>query len=107
MEGYDQMKGRDCRRLGRPDPLAAGEINAHEPIWMPREYFLTVFQVRIRQVLREWNYIADKVDEEVKEYVQCLQLIDSCVFCSPSLLSLAFAITQHRCISRINLGSQH
>jgi hypothetical protein len=106
VEGYDQMKGRDCRRLGRPDPLAAGQINAHEPIWMPREYFLKVFQVRMHQVLREWNNIADKVDEEVKQYVQCVQLIDSCSFCSPSLLSLAFAITQHRCISRINLESQ-
>jgi hypothetical protein len=72
VEAYDQMKGRDCRRLGRPDPLAAGQINAHEPIWTPREYFLKVFQVRMHQILREWNYIADKVDEGVKQYVQCV-----------------------------------
>lgn len=66
MDGYDLMKGRRCRRWGRPDPLAAGQINAHEPIWTPREYFLKVFQVRVSQILREWNLIGSKVEEEVK-----------------------------------------
>jgi hypothetical protein len=69
VDGYDQMKGRRCRRWGRPDPLAAGQINAHEPIWTPREYFLKVFQVRVSQILREWNLIGSKVEEEVKRYV--------------------------------------
>jgi hypothetical protein len=69
VDGYDQMKGRCGRRWGRPDPLAVGQINAHEPIWTPREYFLRVFQVRVSQVLREWNLIGSKLEEEVKRYV--------------------------------------
>lgn len=78
MDAYDQMKGRICRRWGRPDPLAAGRIVADEPIWTPREYFLKVVKVRTYLVLREWNSIADKVEKEVKQYV-CLYFISKLV----------------------------
>ncbi len=71
VEGYDQMKGRHCRRWGRPDPLAAGRIVVDEPIWGPREYFMKVFEVRINQVAREWSYIGVKMEEEVARYVNC------------------------------------
>jgi hypothetical protein len=69
VDRYDQMKGRrNNGRPGRADPLAAGQINAHEPIWTPREYFLKVLQVRVSQVLRGWNLIGSKMEEEVKRY---------------------------------------
>lgn len=67
VEGYDQMRGRRCRRWGRADPLAAGQIVADEPIWVPREYFLKVFEIRMNQVLREWNWIVEKVGKKVKQ----------------------------------------
>lgn len=62
---YDQLKGRQ----GRADPLAAGHIDASKPIWTPREYFLRVFEIRIKQVQREWHNIVDKAENEVKQYV--------------------------------------
>lgn len=55
---------------GRPDPLAAGQINADVPIWNPREYFLRVFEIRIIQISREWDFILDRVEDAVKQYVQ-------------------------------------
>jgi hypothetical protein len=69
VDGYDQMRGRRCRRWGRPDPLTAGRIVADEPIWMPREYFFKIFEIRMIQVLREWNWIVDQVEKAVKQYV--------------------------------------
>ena len=54
---------------GRPDPLAAGQIDTNNPIWTPREYLFKVFEIRINEVLREWHVIIDKVEGDVKEYV--------------------------------------
>ena len=67
LDGYDELKAR----LGRPDPLAAGKIDADLPIWTPREYFFKVIEIRMNQVRREWNTIVDKVESDVKQYVQC------------------------------------
>jgi hypothetical protein len=62
---YHQLKVR----TGRPDPLAAGQIAANNPIWTPREYFFRVFEIRINEVLREWHVIIDMVQGDIKEYV--------------------------------------
>jgi len=64
VEAYDQMKVR----TGRPDPLSAGQRAANNPIWQPREYFFKVFDIRIHEVKSEWNWILEKVDEEIKRY---------------------------------------
>ena len=64
---YHELKGR--RGLGRADPFARGQLDATRPIWMPREYFLKILQIRIKDILREWQRIADKVEEAVKRYV--------------------------------------
>jgi hypothetical protein len=58
-------------RPGRPDPLAAGQIDADIPIWTPREYFLRVIEIRTTQVQRHWNFISDRVEDAVKQYVWC------------------------------------
>ena len=63
---YHQLRGRDYQ----PDPLAAGRISASRPIWTPREYFLKVLEIRMSQVLREWNSILTYVEKEVKWYVR-------------------------------------
>jgi hypothetical protein len=54
---------------GVPDPLTAGQLNAHNLIWKPREYFFKVFEIRINQVRREWRVILDKMVEDVEQYV--------------------------------------
>jgi hypothetical protein len=68
---YDQLTRRSRRfsRRRRPDPLATGRILADEPIWTPREYFLKVIEIRMIQILREWNYIVDQVERDIKRYV--------------------------------------
>jgi hypothetical protein len=60
---YRQTKGQ----TGRADPLTAGQLNAYNLIWTPREYYFKVFETRINQVRREWRAIADKVEEDVKQ----------------------------------------
>jgi hypothetical protein len=65
VETYLQTK----TRTGGPDPLTAGQLTAHSLIWTPREYYFKVFEIRIKQVRREWRAIIDKVEEDVEKYV--------------------------------------
>jgi hypothetical protein len=65
VEAYRQTKSQ----TGRPDPLAAGQLNDYNFIWTPREYFFKVFHIRINQVRREWRAIADKVEDDIEKYV--------------------------------------
>jgi hypothetical protein len=53
------------------DPIAAGNIDANMPIWKPREYFLKVFEIRIIQVRREWDFLVRKVELSIDRYVSC------------------------------------
>jgi hypothetical protein len=71
-DDYDTLEGRLRRR---PDPLAAGQLNADKPIWTPREYFLKVFEIRLNQALKEWDKIACTVEEEIKRYVLCMDFV--------------------------------
>lgn len=66
VDGYHEMKGR---RRGRADPLANGQINADEPLWDPREYFLKVVEIRTGLALMEWIQIIKRMEREVKQYV--------------------------------------
>jgi hypothetical protein len=65
VETYLQTK----TSTGGPDPLTAGQLTAHSLIWTPREYYFKVFEIRIKQVRREWRAIIDKVEEDVEKYV--------------------------------------
>jgi hypothetical protein len=52
------------------DPLADGRIPIEARfILPPREYFLKVFQIRIRKVKNEWHYIIRRLQKEVTQYV--------------------------------------
>jgi hypothetical protein len=62
VEVHDKWKSP----TGRPDPLSVGQLAANSPIWPPREYFFKVFQYRIQEVRREWKWIWEKVDDEIK-----------------------------------------
>jgi hypothetical protein len=65
VDRYHRWKGR----RGWADPLADGQIDADNPIWTPREYFLKVFEIRINQIRKEWHWIIDKMEDEVEQYV--------------------------------------
>ncbi|KAG4429355.1 hypothetical protein IFR05_015162 [Cadophora sp. M221] len=64
VDGYHEMKGRS---RGRADPLANGQINADEPLWDPRKYFLKVVEIRTGLVLMEWSQIINKMEREVQQ----------------------------------------
>jgi len=51
-----------------PDPLAAGRMDIDPPERDPRGYFLRVFEIRIIEVEKEWNYILQTLQEEVQRY---------------------------------------
>jgi hypothetical protein len=68
---YHRLNWKNKVGVGRPDPLAAGQIDANTPIWTPRKYFLRVLQIRIHLVLTEWNKISDVVENKIKQYVWC------------------------------------
>ncbi|KAH7403912.1 hypothetical protein BKA64DRAFT_463174 [Cadophora sp. MPI-SDFR-AT-0126] len=60
-DGYHEWKGQ---RRGRADPLAAGQINADDPIWDPREYFLKVIEIRTDLISMEWSQIINMLEAE-------------------------------------------
>ncbi|KAF2092666.1 hypothetical protein NA57DRAFT_62192 [Rhizodiscina lignyota] len=53
------------------DPTAWNEFNdcleSNQPIWNPREYFLTIMNSRITQVLKEWEDIMARVERSLRE----------------------------------------
>ena len=66
MEAHLDVK----KRSGEPDdPLAAGQLNAHNFISTPRHYFFKIFEIRIKQVRKEWRAIVDKLEGDVERYV--------------------------------------
>lgn len=51
-------------------PVPAGDDTTERQIWTPREYFLIVFESRIRlQVLPEWEEISGRLEEAVENMV--------------------------------------
>ena len=52
------------------DQIAAGELKANIPIWRPRDYWLKVFEIRIEQVRKEWEYLIHKVELSINQYVR-------------------------------------
>jgi hypothetical protein len=70
VEGYHE----DMDGGMHADPLTYGVIDAEKAISTPREYFLSVFRIRIAQVKREWEQVVVKVQQSIREYlhVSCL-----------------------------------
>ena len=55
------------------DPIASDSdgytMLAENPIWDPREYFLRIVDIRMKEVLEEWRNSAWKIDASVRRYV--------------------------------------
>jgi hypothetical protein len=57
------------------DPIASNsELHADLPIWDPREYFLTILEIRVTQVRKELEYLVRAVERSVKQNVCWLPL---------------------------------
>jgi hypothetical protein len=57
------------------DPFTYGVADADKPIRNPREYFLMVFRIRIKQITREWQQVVEKVSQSIREYEQVCSLL--------------------------------
>jgi hypothetical protein len=51
------------------DRTAAGEIETQNPLWRPRDHWVKVLDIRIKQVRQEWEYLIYKLGLAVKRYV--------------------------------------
>ncbi|ORY67223.1 uncharacterized protein BCR38DRAFT_509939 [Pseudomassariella vexata] len=62
------------------DPLMKGTFvgSARSCVRKPREYFLNILRVRVRQVKKEWRYVVTRMEEDIKVgkrfYSPCSQL---------------------------------
>ena len=79
-EGEDLADGEFPYEGAHEDPIAMGGaavemvgevINANNPIWDPREYFLIIVEIRMIQVLKEWQYVVRKVQRSITQCVCC------------------------------------
>jgi len=52
------------------DQIAFGSFKADPPVWRPRDYWLKVFEKRIDQVMREWEYLVHKLELGIYKYVR-------------------------------------
>jgi hypothetical protein len=55
------------------DPIACG-LDASLPIWKPRQYYLKVFEIRVKQTRQEWDQLVRKLVLDISEYVCCVTL---------------------------------
>ena len=51
------------------DAFTGGEKACQLPIWNPREYYLLVLSIRVRQVTREWSNLIDAIEERLQFHV--------------------------------------
>ncbi|KAM5349660.1 hypothetical protein ACJ41O_006165 [Fusarium nematophilum] len=67
---YYHRKGEDGGQLYKPDPLTAGTCNAQKPIWTPREYFLIVYECRLKQVRHALHNLASRLLLKLEPYIR-------------------------------------
>ena len=68
-------KGLITNRMG--DPLTASKFRSNGLPSTPREYFFKVFEIRLIQVLRQWEAIVELMEEDVEMCVRNLFLFNT------------------------------
>jgi hypothetical protein len=58
------------------EPATGGSKILRQPMWCPREFFLTVLHRRMRQAVREFKALVDALDQRMKTYVSFSTGID-------------------------------
>lgn len=60
------------------DPISSdsgyGSVDANKPIKEAREYWLVIFQVRISQVLKQWDIIVSTLETNIDSYVRRISI---------------------------------
>jgi hypothetical protein len=72
----DDFAPEDERELNEDYYAADGEdgpvINADDPIWDPRHYWLRIIDIRVRLVLKEWIWLVRNIEAGVITWVSML-----------------------------------
>lgn len=50
------------------DPIATG-LDANNPIWRPRQYFVFAFEVYVREISQEWRELVHKLEYDINASV--------------------------------------
>lgn len=53
----------------QPDPLMAGTADANIPTWTPREYFLRVYECRLKNMKHELHNVVSRLLSKLEPYV--------------------------------------
>jgi hypothetical protein len=69
-----ELEETDENLPNEEDPIAGGKIDANNPIDDPREYFLTVFEIRVAQVAQEWDRLVRTVECSIRDHVRCVSV---------------------------------
>jgi hypothetical protein len=69
--GRDSMVGTsfDEDATFLTDPISAGEIDASRPILKPRQYYLTVLEIRVQKASEMWERVAVSVEAAIRRQV--------------------------------------
>lgn len=70
-DNSDSVAGYDAEREMEPglDPLSTGKIFLSAAPCEPREYFLFIFEIRMRRIKKEWKQLYGAIDEAIRTYV--------------------------------------
>ncbi|KAI6083508.1 hypothetical protein F4821DRAFT_262891 [Hypoxylon rubiginosum] len=69
-DNSDSVAGYDAEREMEPglDPLSTGKIFLSAAPCEPREYFLFIFEIRMRRIKKEWKQLYGAIDEAIRTY---------------------------------------
>jgi len=70
------LQDGDCPFL--EDPMA--QVDANQPIYDPREYFLLVFQSRITRIVEEWKFLVRWTERHISAYVCSFSFVSFCEY---------------------------
>ena len=51
------------------DALTGGEKSLRDPVWNPRDYFLSVLSRRLKQVTKEWSNVVESLEDRLRSHV--------------------------------------
>ncbi|KFA53297.1 hypothetical protein S40293_04683 [Stachybotrys chartarum IBT 40293] len=73
VEYYHSQRDGDMQT----DPLTAGTLDANLPIWTPREYFLTIYECRLKQVKHAVHNLVSRLLLKLEPYLHDRQSLSS------------------------------
>jgi hypothetical protein len=78
----------------RTDPLTLGTSDADTPIQNPREYFLMVLRIRLKQVWREWQRVVENLKQAFNAYEEVYLHLTLHLICLLHEFSFADVLTR-------------